>query len=45
MSDKKFKISLIVITAVGLLSMVVLTIITIMLFKQASIIEVISRLG
>lgn len=45
MSDKKYKIALIATMVIGLLSMIALTIVTIVLFKQASIIEVISRLG
>lgn len=43
--DKKFKISVIAISIVGVLSIIALAIITIVLFKNASIIEVMSRLG
>ena len=43
--DKKFKISLITISIVGILSIVALAIITVVLLNNASIIEVMSRLG
>ena len=43
--DKKFKISLITISIVGILSIVALAIVTVVLLNNASIIEVMSRLG
>ena len=45
MEDKKFKLTVIGISVVGILSIIALLIATIYLFNNASIIEVMSRLG
>lgn len=43
--EKKFKLTVIGISVVGILSIIALLIVTIYLFNNASIIEVMSRLG
>ncbi len=43
--DKKFKLTVIGISIVGILSLIALFIVTIYWFNHASIIEVMSRLG
>ena len=45
MEDKKFKLTVIGISVAGILSIIALLIVTIYLFNNASIIEVMSRLG
>ena len=45
MSDKKFKITMLLIAIIGILLTIGLMITTIYLFKNASMVEVISRMG